>query len=179
MSEEYLDIVDDSNHLTGEQKSRAEVHTSGLRHRVVHIYYFIQKGGKYYFLVHLRSKDKDLSPNKWDTRFGGHLKAGETVEDALVSEFNEEIGLKLNCKNFIKGLVCTKNHYPNNEFAYIYYCEGQEDCSNLTFKDHEVQKVKWMLASDIIKEKETNPENWTSGLEVFEMIYDDLIKNRW
>ena len=76
MEKEYLDLVDENNNLTGEKELRSVVHSTGLWHRTVHIYFFRKINNIFEFLVHLRSKDKDLRPNCWDTRFGGHIKAG-------------------------------------------------------------------------------------------------------
>ena len=43
MQEEYLDIVDENENLTGEKELRSVVHAKGLWHRVVHIYFFREK----------------------------------------------------------------------------------------------------------------------------------------
>lgn len=40
-----------------------------------------------------RSADRQAYPNVWDL-FGGHVEAGETVEDALVRELDEELQIK-------------------------------------------------------------------------------------
>ncbi len=170
MAEEYFDIVDEDNNLTGEQRSRKEVHEKGLWHRTVHIYYINKENNNYYFLVHLRSRFKDLDPNKWDTRFGGHLKAGQTIEEALVEELKEEIGITAEVKDFIKGPV----KKSNNEFNYIFYYFGKRYLSDLNFQDKEVQKVKWMSGEEIIKELKNNSNNWTTSLDSFQYIYDFL-----
>ncbi len=173
--EEYLDIVDENNNITTEKKLRSLVHKDGSWHRVVHIYYFMKKNNKYYFLVHLRSKDKDLCPNTWDTRFGGHLKSGQNINQALISELEEELGLKVDINNFIQGPVLKREDFPNNEFTYVYYYQGLSDVSNLKFIDSEVQKVKWLSAQDIIEGLENNSNIWAPSLEGFKVIYNYLL----
>lgn len=79
-SEEYLDVFDENNQPTGEILSRRQVHEEGLWRRTVHIYLFRKGATGLEFLLHLRSKLKESSPGLWDTRFGGHIKAGATVE---------------------------------------------------------------------------------------------------
>lgn len=177
MSDEYLDIVDEENNLVGKKKLRSEVHKTGLRHRTVHIYYVNFKDGNYYFLVHLRSKFKDLNPNKWDTRFGGHVQSGEKIEEALVSELEEEIGLELNPGDFTIGPIRKKDKYPNNEFVYSFYYQADDDLSKLVFRDNEVQRVKWMFAEDITTSLKNNPENWSSSQDGFKNIYN-FLKNK-
>src|SRR4030042_5950600 len=96
MPAEYLDVVDKNNNPTSEKRVRSEIHSQGIWHRTAHIYLFREHKDNVEFLVHLRSEKKDLNPSKWDTRFGGHLKAGQSVEDAVVSELKDEIGLDVN-----------------------------------------------------------------------------------
>lgn len=173
--EEYLDIVDENNNITREKKLRSLIHKDGSWHRTVHIYYFMKKNNEYYFLVHLRSKEKDLCPNMWDTRFGGHLKSGQDVKQTLISELEEEIGLKADINNFISGPVTKREDFPNNEFTYVYYYQGLEDINSLKFVDNEVQEVKWLSAQDIIKEIKNNSNDWAPSLDGFESIYKYLI----
>ena len=40
MLDEYLDIVDENNNLTGKKALRSEIHSYGIWHRTVHIYLF-------------------------------------------------------------------------------------------------------------------------------------------
>lgn len=174
MREEYIDIVDENDKFTGEKKLRGEVHSSGLWHRTVHVYYFTIKDNEYYFLCHLRSKDKDLCPNMWDTRFGGHLQAGETIEEALLEELREEIGISANLNDFIKGPVRKSHKYPNNEFTYTFYYQAEEDISKLKFEDGEIQRVEWVSANSILSNLKNNKEEWASSPEGFEMIYNYL-----
>ena len=51
---------------------------------------FLIKGDK--VLLGLRSKQKSLAPGTWDIS-GGHCEDGETIEQALVRELKEEIGV--------------------------------------------------------------------------------------
>ena len=92
MQEELLEIMDENNQPLGFSKLRSQVHKDGDWHRVVHIYVTNNVGE---FLVHLRSPNKDLNPGKWDTRFGGHVKAGSDYDDSAITELFEEIGLRV------------------------------------------------------------------------------------
>jgi len=176
MKPEYLDIVDQNNQPTGEKKLRSEVHTNGYWHRTVHIYFFRVKNGHFEILVHLRAKNKDLHPNCWDTRFGGHLQTGETPDQAVLAELKEEVGLDLGLSDLISGPITKSEYFPNNEFNYVYFYKFNDDISKLKFQDNEVQKVKWMKAEDISKDMKDNQSNWSANLKGFENIVNYLTK---
>ncbi|MDD2807515.1 MAG: NUDIX domain-containing protein [Patescibacteria group bacterium] len=174
MNQEYLDCVNDSNEPSGEKKLRSEIHADGDWHRVVHIYFFRKVGETFNFLVHLRSKSKDSSPNKWDTRFGGHLKSGETVAGAVISEIKEELGYDLDLSKLIKGQLVRKKRAGNNEFTYIFYYPFDGDLSELSFVDNEVSEVKWLTSDQIVAELEDNDQAWSPSTKSFAYIFDYL-----
>lgn len=160
--EELLDILDEQGNPTGESQPRSIVHSQGLWHRTVHIYFYRKTDTGIELLVHLRSKTKDLNPNKWDTRFGGHLKAGDSLEQALENELKEEVGIEIEQKKLTKGPVHKREKFPNNEFTSVYFYEFDGDINSLTFDDGEVQEVKWLNIDDVLESITNNPDQWSS-----------------
>jgi isopentenyl-diphosphate Delta-isomerase len=177
--EEYFDILDENGDIKGITKPRSEAHTRGLWHRTVHIYFYRLNNGVVELLVHLRSKTKDLNPNKWDTRFGGHIKAGETINQALENEINEETGLRLVLSNLKEGPTGKHDKFPNREFVHTYFYNFTGDTNELTFNDGEVQEVRWVSDKDILEAMEHYPEQWTgspTGLNKTINALQDLIE---
>jgi isopentenyldiphosphate isomerase len=173
MLEEYLDIVDENNNLIGQAKPRSVVHETGLWHRVVQIYVYRENDGKREFLVHLRSKTKDMSPNKWDPRFGGHVRAGESVQYTLRDEFMDETSLDVKIEEFKEGLLGEKSVGMHKEFKYIYFYNFTGLIDSLILND-EVQKVKWMLEQEVALAIEREPNNWSSGAQEFQEVVNIL-----
>lgn len=172
--QEYFDIMDENNKPTSQKATRYEAHTKGLWHRTVHVYLFRKMNDDIEFLVHLRAKTKDLNPNKWDTRFGGHLKSGETIEESVSGELRDEIGLTLEPSNLIQGEILKRDKFPNREFTNVYYYKFQDEFSSLSFNDGEVQEVKWMKSLDILKSLAENPEIWAASKNGFSEILTTL-----
>ena len=174
MTNEYLDIVDEDNKPTGEKRLRSEVHALGLWHRTVHAYFYREMGNSVQFLVHLRAKTKDLHPNAWDTRFGGHLKSGESLEDAVKHEVHEETGLELGPSELLSGKTYKRDHSLNREFTHVYYYHYQKETNTLHFNDGEVQTAEWMSIDDIRNSIQKGPKKWSAGLKGFEEVVSFL-----
>lgn len=96
---EIFPIVDENGHTIG-TAPRHVCHDgkSFLLHPVVHLHVLNTRGELY---LQKRSMSKDIQPGKWDTSVGGHVNPGEAVEDAVIREAFEELGLKVTGHSFI------------------------------------------------------------------------------
>ena len=91
-NQEMFPIVDEDVNILS-AATRGECHSgSKLLHPVIHLHLFNTKGEIY---LQKRPDWKDIQPGKWDTAVGGHIDLGESVEQALVREVNEELGISL------------------------------------------------------------------------------------
>lgn len=92
--QELFDVVTEAGEPTGITKARGDVHHDGDWHRAVHVWvYGVDQFGPF-LLLNLRGENKDTWPLALDATVGGHLGAGETVEDAF-REIYEEIGVNI------------------------------------------------------------------------------------
>ena len=91
-NQEMFPIVDEEGNIL-RAATRGECHNgSKLLHPVVHLHVFNSKGDIY---LQKRPIWKDIQPGKWDTAVGGHIDLGESVEQALLRETREELGITL------------------------------------------------------------------------------------
>ena len=80
---EYIDIVDENNNPTGKVKEKQQAHEDGNFHRTAHVWIINDKNE---LLLQKRSASKKTHPNCWDISGAGHIKAGESVIDAVKRE---------------------------------------------------------------------------------------------
>ena len=87
---EMFPIVDEEGNIL-DAATRGKCHDgSKLLHPVVHLHLFNSRGELY---LQKRPEWKDIQPGKWDTSVGGHVDLGESVEQALLREVREELGV--------------------------------------------------------------------------------------
>ncbi|HTE84709.1 MAG TPA: NUDIX domain-containing protein [Dehalococcoidia bacterium] len=87
---EELDVVDDADRVLA-RASRARIHDEYLIHRSVMFFVLDEEDGVF---VNQRSALKPMYPSFWSIAFGGHVQAGETYEEAVAREVEEETGLR-------------------------------------------------------------------------------------
>lgn len=88
--DEFLDIVDENDTVVGKKK-RSEVYAEHLSNfRVVNAFAVNSKGEMW---IPRRSAGKRIFPLCLDMSMGGHVESGETYEDALKRETEEELNI--------------------------------------------------------------------------------------
>lgn len=91
MKEEIFPIVDENGSVIG-QATRSQCHDGSMfLHPVIHLHIFNNRGDLY---LQKRSDKKDIFPLLWDTSVGGHIGLGESVDNAVMREAKEELGLE-------------------------------------------------------------------------------------
>ena len=94
---DILNIVDENDEIIG-QETREKIHSDGLLHREVHVYFVTPN--KEIIFQH-RAKDKDTFPDLLDATVGGHVEMGDSYEKTAVKEAEEETGLKIKASDLI------------------------------------------------------------------------------
>lgn len=76
---------------------------------------------------------------------GGHIEAGEKIEDALLREAEEEVGLKLKSKGIIAfgELINSKDFYRPAHFVYFdILCRTAN--TNIKLDNQELKEYIWV-----------------------------------
>lgn len=141
LNEEWVPLVDEQGRITG-KAPRSQVHNgSKLLHPVVHLHVINHNKA---ILLQKRPMSKLIQPGKWDTAVGGHISAGETLEQALKKEAFEEIGLI----DFSAKLVKTYKWESEveNELVYMFVTF---DFKNFKVHSDEVEEARFWTKKQI------------------------------
>ena len=117
MQEEIFPVVNSEGEVIG-SATRSECHAKTfILHPVVHLHIFNSKGELY---LQKRVMTKKIQPGKWDTAVGGHVDYGENVEDALLRETREELGVVEFKPEYLMRYEFRSS--VEAELVYIYRC---------------------------------------------------------
>ncbi len=72
-------------------------------------------------LLHKRDADAAVNPNKWGL-FGGLNEAGETPEECLIREWQEELNITVEAKDLIP--LCNYLNAEHNTWRHVFFMES-------------------------------------------------------
>jgi len=97
-------------------------------------------------LLGLRNSQSELYPDTWDV-FGGHCEEGETIEEALVRELKEELGIHPTRYEKL-GMFTEQNPEKYGEAQYYIFAvyEWAGELENL---GDEHQSIQWFKVNEL------------------------------
>ena len=125
---EFLDVVNGKDEVI-DKASRNEVYEKSLKHRIVHVLLFNNEGR---LALQLRSQNTSFCPGHWSTSAGGHVRSGETYEEAAIREMKEEIGIEASIKPLCK-LKYKNKLLKIFKAKYEGVCKFNEEVDNVIF----------------------------------------------
>ena len=143
MSDEFLDVVNDDDVVTG-RDLRSVVHQRGLQHRGVHIFLFT-RGGQ--LLVQRRSKDRAASPSLLDCSVSEHVQAGEDYMTAAARGLKEELSLE---EIDLQPIVTFRMNYGPNDNEISQLFQGFVDPERVQFDPVEIEKVAYHTFAELL-----------------------------
>ena len=151
MVEELVDVVDMDDHPI-DVRSLRECKAKGLLHRAVAILLFDASGR---LLIQKRSRRKDWMAGYWDLSSTGHVRAGESYEDAAARELKEEIGVSCNPRLVSKFLAPKFKGGGLTEWEHIRIFECDHD-GEVRPDGDEVDEVRF-VTPEVLREMESPP----------------------
>jgi isopentenyldiphosphate isomerase len=122
IQEEFLDIVDEKDQVLG-TASRSEIYQKLLSHRIVHVLVFDSKGR---LALQQRSAKNKFLPLYWGTSSGGHVRAGESYQEAGTREMREELNLFTPIEFLYQGIYIDllKSGFKKQIWVFKTYANG-------------------------------------------------------
>jgi len=171
---EILDIVDDNDNVIGKEP-REMVHTQGLRHREIHVWFFNNKGQ---ILFQKRGKNVDTAPGLLDASVGGHVDLGTTYKQSAINEVREETGLNIGEENLIFIDKIPAEHIDslgliNKVFRSIFTYEYNGSIDELVPEEDKSDGFEWWDIEDVLNLSDGQKQLFVSA--VTDAIYVDKV----
>jgi isopentenyldiphosphate isomerase len=154
IEDEFLNLIDDTAHLTDTSKPRSLVHRDGDLHPAVHVWIIRRRDQGIFVLLQKRSHEKKISPDCYDVSAAGHLSQGDEFRKAAVRETAEELGLKIHGSE-LEHIGLLESHYSegdinDNELRSIYLYRGTVHIEDLVLQSSEVSDVCWAEIDEML-----------------------------
>ncbi len=148
---EMVDVVNENDEVTG-QADKREAHAKGLLHRTV---ISEVKNGKGEWLLVKQAGDRQ-DAGQYVSPVGGHVRAGEPVEDALRREAMEEVGLSDFMFSYIGKDIFNRTVLGRRENHLFILFELQSDAAPVL--NAESDSCRWFTTQELKRELKDHPE---------------------
>ncbi len=170
--EEILNIYDENHNYLGKEK-RSVVSQNHLFHDEIGLWIIDVENGK--VLLQKRSANKLFNPNKWGI-VAGHVTADETIEQAVINEAKEEIGIDLG-EYTLHKLFTIKRPAPRNYWTHYYYILASIPIEKFVIQKEELSQVKYFDYEQLKADLQHGSSDYTfSWDDIFKKVFNALDK---
>lgn len=160
-------VVDEEDNIIGHEE-RAAVDEKGLRYRVSALWITNSQGD---ILLAKRAMTKKHDPGKWGPAVAGTVDEGESYEDNIIKEAEEEIGLT----NFqMKKGPKTKSDGKHKHFTQWFLAVVDKPSPSFTRQEEEVAEIRWFSKEEIEACVREHPDEFlVKARHLFDSSTDD------
>ena len=168
MIEEQVDIIDEQGKVV-KAVLKSLAHKEGLLHKTV-IAELVNSRGEYCLVKQSSSKQ---DPGQFVSPVGGHVSAGESEEEALIRECQEECGFTPSNFKFIGQTIYNREVIGRKENHLFIVYEIYTDQNPIL--NHESVEYKWFSVDEIRSLLKSKPETFGAAWHhVFKNIFPKI-----
>jgi 8-oxo-dGTP pyrophosphatase MutT (NUDIX family) len=166
--DEQIDIINDQN-LVISVTGKSVAHRDGLLHRIV-IGEMVNSKGEYCFVKQSGSRQ---DPGSFVSPIGGHVGAGESTDNALIRECQEEVGFTPTKFEFVDQTIFNREVIgrKENHLFLVYTIHTDQD----PVLNHESVEYKWFSVDEIKSTLKSKPDTFGAAWHhVFKNIFPKI-----
>lgn len=152
-------LVNEDNEIIG-YKDRKDIQLKDI-YRVSALW-IVNSKGEILLAKRVMSKKKD--PGKWGPGVAGTVEKGETYEQNIVKEAEEELGIKELVLRKSK-IIRVKDGY--NYFLKIFFVTLNKSLESFKLREEEVEEIRWFSLNEIKEKLNSNRNYFVKGLDSF------------
>ncbi len=162
MTTDRIQIVDENDTVIG-SKERHDVDAVRDIYRITGLWVTNSKGE---VLIAQRKFTKSHDPGKWGPAVAGTVDEGETYEENMRKEAEEELGIK--DVEFSLGPK-KRRHVPWNYFCQWFTVTLDWELEDFKIQEAEVEQIAWIPADELARDMAEHPDKYIPSM-------DDAIK---
>ena len=163
MKETKFIVVDESDQIIG-HKRKEDIRQQDI-YRVSALWITNSTGE---ILLSKRHRSKSHDPSKWICAVTGTVEEGESYEENIIKEAEEELGLK----NITLALgPKTKIDGYHNHFTQWYKLLVDKEIEEFRLQEGEVEEIAWISENDLAKELGSIPEKFGPNLKKYFTLF--------
>ncbi len=140
-NEEMLLVLDEYGNSTNKLEKRSVVHENLLWHNEIALWILNPKDKT--ILLQRRAANKKSNPNKLALCMG-HVSGFDTLEETVIREIQEELGVDVSSYPINKLLVTRGRNDTNHCFSNHFYILADIPISKITIQKEELSEVVYM-----------------------------------
>lgn len=148
-------------------------HQKGIPHQTVHLWVICKEG----IIIQQRAANKKTHPLLWDVSVAGHVQYGESIEDALAREANEELGIMIDPASCVFVDTFKESHFQplhrilDCEFHRCYTYKTSMSIFQMNIQVEEVAAIKAISLKELKNKKNTMvPHSASYYLKVIQVL---------
>jgi len=153
-------------------KDKLHKQPTGCYHRAVHVFIEVVNGR---FLIQLKAPGTE-NENKWSSAVSGHVRAGETYEEAAIREAKEELGINISSNELEKIAKIHPSKETNGEFVTLFTYLMDDATEMLTIDNNEVREVVICKFKDLLKDIDKHKDKYSPAFIMLLNIFLELYK---
>lgn len=156
-------IVDENDNIIGYEEREKAPKDSFYR---VSALWITNSRGE--ILLALRHRNKTHDPLKWGPAVSGTVEEGESYEQNIIKEAEEELGIE-NISPIIGPKIKMEVEY--HYFVQWFMLTTDKDISELKIQKDEVEEIKWFAKDELLRDLKSHPEKFTPGVRAGSKLF--------
>lgn len=161
-------IVDENDNIIA-YKNREAVRQEDI-YRVSALWITNSRGE---ILLARRHRTKSHHPRKWGPAVAGTVEQGESYQDNIIKEAEEELGLQQ--VRLATGPKVKLDDETYHIFIQWYTLKIDKEIDQFTIQEDEVEEIKWFTAEELQTQLRKHPEEFLPAMKTFVALFVPLI----
>jgi len=169
---EFFAVVDGDDNFMYAVKGKELLHTEGKLHRSIHLFIEVF-GGK---IIIQKKAPHTENGGKWSSAVSGHVRTGESYQDAVVREAKEELGIDIDKTDLIDIAKVSPSEETGNEFVTLYTYLLDPEKEDVRIACGEVDELVTCSLKDLIADVKKNGQNYSPAFMLLFNMFLTLYK---